>query len=94
MTAVASKARTALALGLLNIARAAGYRLGVKLGLNPVRRLQGVTPVGPFFRPVEGSFAESAPSVSAWGSTCSLFYRWPLSLQAFSLNPSCATLML
>ena len=80
MTAVASKARTALALGLLNIARAAGYRLGVKLGLNPVRRLQGVTPVGPFFRPVEGSFAESAPSVSAWGSTCSLFYRWPLSL--------------
>ncbi len=80
MTAVASKARTALALGLPNIARAAGYRLGVKLGLNPVRRLQASTPVGPFFRPIHGTSAVNAPSASAWGSTGSLFSRWPLGL--------------
>jgi hypothetical protein len=80
MTALASKTRTALALGLPNIARAAGYRLGVKLGLNPVRRLQAAPPVGPFFRPIQGKPVVNAPSVSAWGSTGSLFSRWPLAL--------------
>ena len=80
MTALVSKARTALALGLPNIARAAGYRLGVKLGLNPVRRLQGATPVGPFFRAFQGNSPVNAPSVSAWASTGSLFSRWPLAL--------------
>lgn len=80
MTALASKARTALALGLPNIARAVGYSLGVKLGLNPVRRLQGATPVGPFFRLFQGNSAVNAPSVLAWGATGSLFSRWPLAL--------------
>lgn len=80
MTALFSKVRTAWALGLPNIARAAGYRLGVRLGLNPVRRLQGGTPVGPFFRPFQGNSAVNAPSVSAWGATGSLFSRWPLAL--------------
>ena len=80
MTSLVSKARTALALGLPNIARAAGYRLGVKLGLNPVRRLQGVTPAGPFFRPFQGQTAVVAPSVSVWRATGSLFSRWPLAL--------------
>ena len=80
MTALASKARTTLALGLPNIARAAGYRLGVKLGLHPVKRLQGSTPVGPFFRPVQGNPAVNAPSVSAWGASGILFSRWPLAL--------------
>jgi len=50
MTGFMSKAGTALALGLPNIARAAGYRAGVKLGLNPVRRLKAAVPQGPFFR--------------------------------------------
>ena len=80
MTDLASKARTALALGLPNIARAAGYRLGVKLGLNPVRRLQGAIPVGPFFSAFKGKSAVNAPSVSAWGATGSLFSRWTLAL--------------
>jgi hypothetical protein len=35
------KARTALALGVPNLVRALTYRLGVKTGLNPVRRLKG-----------------------------------------------------
>ena len=80
MTMLASKARTALALGLPNIARAAGYRLGVKLGLNPVRRLKAATPVGPFFRPFQAQAALVAPSISAWGTTGTLFSRWPLAL--------------
>ena len=80
MKGLASKARSALALGLPNIARAAGYRLGVKLGLNPVRRLQAATPVGPFFRPLQAQTALIAPSISAWGSTGALFSRWPLAL--------------
>lgn len=78
MTMLASKVRTAWALGLANIARAAGYRLGVKLGLNPVRRLEGSTPVGPFFCPFQGKSAVKAPSVSAWGVSGALFSRWPL----------------
>jgi hypothetical protein len=82
MTGLTSRARTALAIGLPNIARAAGYRMGVKLGLNPVRRLQGATPEGPFFRPFPGKSAVGAPSVSAWGASGSLFSRWPLALEA------------
>lgn len=78
MTMLASKVRTALALGLPNIARAAGYRLGVKLGLNPVRLLQSPTPVGPFFHPLQGQAAIVAPSATAWRATGSLFSRWPV----------------
>lgn len=80
MTMLASKVRTAWSLGLPNIARAAGYRLGVKLGLNPVRRLQSPTPVGPFFHPLHGQAATVAPSVPAWRATGSLFSRWPMGL--------------
>src|SRR5690606_33821284 len=49
MSAIAVKARTALALGLPNLARALVYRSGVKLGLNPVRRLSASIPNGPYF---------------------------------------------
>ena len=80
MTGLASKARTALALGLPNIARAAGYRLGVKLGLNPVRRLRAATPQSPFFKPVHGLRAVAAPAVSAWQSSASLFSHWPIEI--------------
>lgn len=43
------KATTALALGLPNLYRALSYRLGVKLGLNPVKRLVAAKPVGNLF---------------------------------------------
>ncbi|MCL5043064.1 MAG: heparinase II/III family protein [Gammaproteobacteria bacterium] len=46
---VATKLDTACRLGFLNIFRAVVYRLGVKLGLNPVRRLQVTAAVPPFF---------------------------------------------
>lgn len=80
MTGFASKARTALALGLPNIARVAGYRLGVKLGLNPVRRLQADTPQGAFFSHVQGLDVVAASGVTAWRASGSLFSCWPFAL--------------
>ena len=79
MTSYASKASTFLALGLQNIARVAGYRAGVKLGLNPVRRLQAAMPQGPFFgAPLLPPVA--APPVSGWQATALLFSYWPISV--------------
>ncbi len=50
MSGLSSKARTALALGLPNLARVAAYKFGVRSGLNPVRRLSASAPPAPFFR--------------------------------------------
>ena len=47
-----SKARTMLALGIPNLARVLGYRLGVKLGINPVRRIQANLTTGEFFKKI------------------------------------------
>lgn len=74
-----TKVRTALELGLPNIARAAGYRLGVRLGVNPVRRLTGVAPIGPFFKP-SSLGALPLPVVTDWQSLARIFSRWPLAL--------------
>jgi hypothetical protein len=75
MTNFRSKASTAFALGLPNIGHAACYRIGVTLGLNPVRRLQADVPQGPFFSapllpPV------SAPPVAGWETSALLFSHW------------------
>ncbi len=51
MSELASKARTAWVLGLPNLWRALSYRIGIKLGLNPVRRIKANVPDGDFFRP-------------------------------------------
>lgn len=45
------KAQTAIDLGLLNLARVAGYQLGVRSGLNPVKRLSQAPISGLLFRP-------------------------------------------
>ncbi|TMX58608.1 heparinase II/III family protein [Vibrio rotiferianus] len=45
------KAQTAIDLGLLNLARVAGYQLGVRSGLNPVKRLSQAPILGLLFRP-------------------------------------------
>ena len=45
------KAQTAIDLGLLNLARVAGYQLGVRSGLNPVKRLSQAPISGRLFRP-------------------------------------------
>lgn len=49
MSGLAVKARTLLALGLPNLWRIVAYRVGVKLGVNPVRRIQSNIPEGKFF---------------------------------------------
>lgn len=54
MKAFAVKAQTAVALGWRSIARVLSYRFSVKLGINPVRRLQAA--------PVQGAFFSSAES--------------------------------
>jgi hypothetical protein len=76
-----SKAKTALALGLPNIARAASYRLGVRLGVNPVRRLQAAVPRGPFFKTVTLEHLP-VPPVSGWQTSAQLFSHWPFSVAA------------
>lgn len=79
MSLLLSKARTALALGVPNIVRAAGYRLGVKLGLNAVRCLRAPVPHGPFFR--GGAFqAVALPGGDNWQTTALMFSRWPVSI--------------
>lgn len=80
MTSLATKARTAVALGILNIARAASYRLGVKLNLNPVRRLRAVVPQGPFFRAVRQRRNVLAPAIGSWNTNAHLFSRWPFAV--------------
>lgn len=56
------KVQVALALGLMNLVRVGSYRLGVRLGLNPVRRLKATVPEAPFFAEVTGRTALAAPS--------------------------------
>lgn len=63
---LAVKAKTALALGLPSLARALWYRLGLKTGLNPVRRLQAATPVGPFFSLPARPLHEKAVARKGW----------------------------
>lgn len=75
MNAFTTKAATALALGGGNIARAASYRFGVKLGLNPVRQLRAAVPRGPFFAAVPGEGA-SVRSITSWRTSGQLFSRW------------------
>ena len=81
MIDLTSKVRTAIALGLHNILRAASYRLGVKLGLNPVRRLKAALPKGPFFL-LPTLKAVPVPPVSGWQKSADLFSRWPFSVTA------------
>jgi hypothetical protein len=76
MTSFRSKASTALAIGLPKIARVVIYRIFVKLGLNPVCRLQATVPRGPFFA-APAVPPVSAPPVASWQSSALLFGHWP-----------------
>jgi hypothetical protein len=79
MTSYTSKVRTALALGLPNIARVARYRIGVKLGFNPVHKLRADVPQGLFF--VAPSLPPIlTPPVPGWQKSALLFSYWPISL--------------
>lgn len=68
--------RTALALGVPSIARVLAYRVGVRLGLNPVRRLHAAVPQGVFFAPCQSDLAPvAAPPVADWQDKACLFGR-------------------
>jgi len=74
-----STIKVALALGVPNIARALSYRVGVRLGINPVRRLRADVPEGPFF--VGTSLPPiDAPTVSSWTHEAKWFGRWPVQI--------------
>lgn len=72
-----STIKVALALGLPNIARAVGYRVGVRLGLNKVRRLHAEVPGGGFFAATKLPPVD-APAVSSWSHEARWFGRWPV----------------
>ncbi|MDP3816907.1 heparinase II/III-family protein [Pseudomonas sp.] len=76
MTMLKVRASTALALGLPNLARAISYRLGVRIGLNVVRRLRADVPPAPFFQPVTVT-ALALPPLLNWQQTARLFSYWP-----------------
>jgi hypothetical protein len=80
MTGLFTKVRTAWALGGWNITRAVGYKLGLKLGLNPVRRLKAATPSGTFFSMPSVTGSVAIPVVSGWQSEASLFSHLPFAL--------------
>ena len=75
MSALRAKVSTALALGMPNLARVIGYRLGIKVGLNPVRSIEAATPQGPFFG-VVARVATGLPPVQNWQHEGLLFSRW------------------
>src|SRR5690606_22994205 len=79
------KARTALALGIPNLARVASYRLGVRAGLNPVRRLAGGITLGVFFQPVKQEPLD-LPVLQQWQQTARLFGYWPFTMAASAPN--------
>ncbi len=79
------KARTALALGISNLVRVATYRLGVRAGLNPVRRLAGGVVQGPFFQPVARETFD-LPVLPQWQQTALLFSYWPFTVAASAPN--------
>ncbi|MWL88205.1 MULTISPECIES: heparinase II/III-family protein [unclassified Cupriavidus] len=73
------KARTAIALGLPNIGRAVGYRVGVRLGVNKVRRLHAAVPAAPFFA-ASSLPPLDAPVVSNWVHEAKWFGRWSVAV--------------
>lgn len=79
MTGLLSKLRVGYALGLPNVMRAVGYRLGVRLGLNPVRRLQAKTPLGPFFD-TQLSQGSKTDTPALWVSSALIFSYWPMAV--------------
>lgn len=66
MSTLLIKASTALHLGVPNLARVAVYKLGLRSGINPVRRLSAEVPKGPFFSLPKRPADERANPRSGW----------------------------
>lgn len=67
------KASTALSLGVHNLARVIGYKIGVRTGVNPVRRLSVSTPKGPFFIVSQGCGTCGPPPRAGWYENAEAF---------------------
>lgn len=86
------KAQTAKNLGIFNLARVAIYQIGVRSGLNPVKRLSQAPVSGLLFRPIAplsqrecfdqyklspfGCLPELSPSELIWGQSVLTEYRF------------------
>lgn len=85
-----TKIKTAYALGIGNILRVLSYRLGIKSGLNPVRRLQAPKSQGAFFVAGEG-VTHTLPTVKSWQQEALAFSYWRFPLNgkppAWHTNP-------
>src|SRR5690554_1675332 len=83
------KAATALSLGLANLYRALSYRLGVKLGLNPVRRIRALKPSGALFS--NPSHTVNLPTSGLWQEQADYFGMHAVKLSdeppAWHVNP-------
>lgn len=79
------KMRTLLALGIPNLLHVASYRLGVRMGLNPVRRLAGGVVQGEFFQLVEQKTTD-LPVLQQWQQTALLFSYWPFTISTSAPN--------
>ena len=66
LSSLAVRARTALSLGAPNIWRVGSYRLGLRLGIHPVRSLQASLPEAPFYGPCALPPVNAAPASSWW----------------------------
>ncbi|WP_256662690.1 heparinase II/III family protein [Stutzerimonas degradans] len=68
-----------------NLVRVASYRLGVRAGLNPVRRLAGGIIQGVFFQPAKQEPLD-LPVLQQWQQTALLFGYWPFTIAASAPN--------
>jgi len=83
MTRALTLLRTAWALGPRSICRVLVYRLGVRLGLNPVRRLRAAVPQGVFWEALPpGLPGVPVPAATAWRERGWLFGQPALALGA------------
>lgn len=76
-----TKIRTALSLGIINILRVFVYRIGVKTGINPVRRLVADSPNGVFFKPYTGPIYNLS-AVKTWQEEFQVFSYWNCPIQS------------
>lgn len=63
---IITKAKTALALGLTSLGRIVFYRLGIKLGLNPVKKISATLESNVFFNPIDEQGLFDLPVNDQW----------------------------
>lgn len=71
--------RTALALGPISVFRAFRYRIGLKTGLNPVKRLRAAPTRGPYFF-IPSEISSSLTPSDSWHTTAYAFGHIPLAI--------------